>query len=226
MGDAAQLAQEAVGSHYDSAMMIEARRRTFEAVEAIAARVAPGMIEEAAVEMAQGVLKDLGLLRGWHRVYIRFGPNTLKNYDEPSEPGVVLGEQDIFFVDIGPVWDKWEGDGGDTFVFGDDPEMHRARRDVRVLYDRVRDHWRGGTVSGQALYAFAAAEAERMDWRLNLGLAGHRLSDFPHKAIHQGTLGAAPYAPSAGLWVLEMHIRHPTRPIGAFYEDLLLDAAP
>lgn len=30
-------------------------------------------------------------------------------------------------------------------------------------------------------------------------MAGHRLSDFPHNAIHKGTLAAAPYAPSSGL---------------------------
>jgi hypothetical protein len=35
-------------------------------------------------------------------------------------------------------------------------------------------------------------------------------------------LAGAPYSPSSGLWVLEIQIRHPTRPISAFYEDLML----
>ena len=43
-----------------------------------------------------------------------------------SEPGVVLGEHDIFFLDIGPVYGGTEGDAGDTFVFGDDAEHHKA----------------------------------------------------------------------------------------------------
>jgi len=30
-------------------------------------------------------------------------------------------------------------------------------------------------------------------------------------------------SPSSGLWVLEIQIRHPTLPISAFYEDLMLD---
>jgi len=29
--------------------------------------------------------------------------------------------------------------------------------------------------------------------------------------------------PASGLWVLEIQLRHPTRPFGAFFEDLLLE---
>ncbi len=36
---------------------------------------------------------------GW----VRFGANTLKTFSTPSEPNTVLAE-DIFFIDIGPVW--------------------------------------------------------------------------------------------------------------------------
>ena len=59
------------------------------------------------------------------------GPNTTKDFMERSEPGVVLGENDIFFVDIGPIYGDTEGDAGDTFVFGDDPDHLRAKREVR-----------------------------------------------------------------------------------------------
>jgi hypothetical protein len=101
--------------------------------------------------------------------------------------------------------------------------MHAAKRDVRLLFDRVHDRWRTERLTGAALYAYAAAEAEAMGWVLNLDMPGHRLSDFPHAAIHKGPLSAAPYSPSSGLWVLEIQIRHPTLPISAFYEDLMLD---
>jgi Xaa-Pro aminopeptidase len=218
-----QRAEEAVGEHYDAAMLMEARARTRAAIHAIADGVAPGMTEAAAVELAQGVLAAADLRRGWHGVHVRFGENTLKTFGKPSEE-TILGENDIFFIDIGPVWQKWEGDGGDTFVTGDDAAMHAAARDVRVLFDRVRDRWRVERLSGAALYDYATKEAENMGWRLNLDMAGHRLSDFPHSAIHKGPLAAAPYSPTAGLWVLEIQIRHPTRPFGAFYEDLMLGA--
>ena len=83
---------------------------------------------------------------------------------------LVLGEQDMFFLDIEPVYGDAEGDAGQTFVFGDDPEHRKAARDVRALWDDAREQW---------------------------------------------------FAPGLG-WELNT-IRHPTRPFGAFYEDLLLD---
>jgi len=217
-------AQEGVGANYDAAMLMEARARTRQAIADIAAGIAPGMAEEAAMELAFKVLTDAGLRRGWHGVHVRFGANTLKNFGEPSEPGTVLRDDDIFFIDIGPVWEKWEGDGGDTFVVGADPVMHAAARDVKVLFDKVEARWRGEGLTGMALYEYAAAEAVAMGWVLNLDMAGHRLADFPHSAIHKGALAEAPYSPSAGLWVLEIQIRHPILPISAFYEDLLLDS--
>jgi len=223
MPPANQAQYEGVGENYDVAMLLEARARTWRAIGDIAAGVAPGMVEEDALEMARRVLKDAGLLRGWHGLIVRFGENTLKNFHDLSEPGTVLRDNDIFFIDIGPVWQKWEGDGGQTFVVGDDPAIHAAARDVKVLFDAVHAKWRAKGLTGTALYAYAAAEASAMGWELNLDMAGHRLSDFPHKAIHKGALAEAPFTPSPGLWVLEIQIRHPDRPFSAFYEDLLLD---
>jgi Xaa-Pro aminopeptidase len=122
---------EAVGKRYDATMMLEARRHTREAIDEIAAAVVPGMAETEALALAKRVLRGRGLLRGWHAVHVRFGINTLKNFGEPSEPDVVLADDDIFFLDIGPVWRDWEADAGDTFVVGNDPDMHRIARDVR-----------------------------------------------------------------------------------------------
>jgi hypothetical protein len=222
MRDTTQADQEAVGANYDAAMLMQVRERTWRVIGDIAAQVRPGMTEAQGVELARGLLAEAGMQRGWHGVYVRFGANTLANYGQPSDPDLVLGESDIFFIDIGPVWDKWEGDGGDTFVVGDDPDMHAAKRDVRVLFDKVHDRWRTERLTGMALYDYAATEAQAMGWVLNLRMPGHRLSDFPHSAIHKGPLAGVPYSPSSGLWVLEIQIRHPTRPISAFYEDLML----
>ena len=53
--------------------------------------------------------------------------NTTLTFRQPSEPGAVLGDDDIYFVDIGPCGSDWEGDGGATFTTGSDPEMNRIR---------------------------------------------------------------------------------------------------
>jgi Xaa-Pro aminopeptidase len=218
-----QALQEAAGESFDPALLLEARRRTWAAIDRIAAAVKPGMLEEEAMALTRDILKQADMLRGWHGIHVRFGENTLKNYGEESAPNTRLREKDIFFIDIGPIWETYEGDGGNTFVVGDDPEMLKAARDVRAVFDATHAAWRDQRLTGRALYGFAGAEAERLGWELNLDMAGHRLSDFPHAVHHRGALLEADYAPSASLWVLEIQIRHPERPFSAFYEDLLLD---
>jgi hypothetical protein len=77
---------EAVGKNYDADQMMVVRDKTREAVNAIAAAIKPGMIEDETVEMAKDMLSDLGLLRGWHDVCIRFGENTAAMTAIPANP--------------------------------------------------------------------------------------------------------------------------------------------
>jgi hypothetical protein len=62
-----------------------------------------------------------------------------------------------------------------------------------------------------------------MGWELNFDLPGHRVSDFPHAAIHTGSLADFDQAPSAMRWILEIHLRDPQHRFGAFFEDMLLE---
>lgn len=211
------------GPHFDTAQLLAVRRMTHDAITRIAAAVRPGMVEEDAVEMARDILSEAGMARGWHDVYVRFGSNTTKTFGAPSDPGIVLGDDDIFLIDIGPVWKQWEGDGGDTFTTGSNPEYRRCARDARDIFHAVRRHWLDAGATGKTLYALAEAEAEQRGWKLNLDLSGHRISDFPHAAVYEGPLADVEFSPQALLWVLEIHIRHPTKAFGAFFEDMLLD---
>jgi hypothetical protein len=161
--------------------------------------------------------------RGWHHIIVRCGSNTTKDFMERSEPGVVLGENDIFFVDIGPIYENTEGDAGDTFVFGSDPDHLRAKKQVRLIWDAVRAKWFADGVTGKQLYDYAIDVAGSFGWKLNMDLSGHRLSEFPHSAHYDGPLAEVEFRPNPNLWVLEIAIAHPERGFGAFYEDLLLD---
>jgi hypothetical protein len=125
------------------------------------------LVEEDAVEMAKGILKQVGMQRGWHDVYVRFGSNTTKTFGDTSDAGIVPGEDNIFLIDISPVWEKWEGDGGDTFVTVADPGMARSRRDARALFHLVRTKWRDEQMTGEALYEFAEQQAAELAWVLN-----------------------------------------------------------
>jgi Xaa-Pro aminopeptidase len=220
---AAKPGLEAVGAKFNEEQMFFVRQRTRNAIHEIASRVKPGMVEEDAVEMAKDLLADLGMLKGWHDVYVRFGTNTTKTFGAPSDPGIVLGKDDIFLIDIGPVWEQWEGDGGDTFVTGSDPEMARCAEDARTLFHLVRKKWEQESATGKVLYDYATDAASQLGWQLNLDLSGHRLSDFPHASVYDGPMATLDFTPSPLRWVLEIHIRHPTKPFGAFFEDMLLD---
>jgi Xaa-Pro aminopeptidase len=214
---------EAVGPAFLKDKMLEMRAKTRGTIHAIAAACKPGMVEEDAVAMAKDLLVAGDMVRGWHDVYVRFGANTLKTFGAASDPGIVLKENDIFFIDIGPVWGEFEGDGGDTFTVGTAPEMAKCAADAKTLFHIVRKKWETTGMSGRELYEFATEEAKTLGWELNLDLSGHRLSDFPHAAIYDGPMAEVDFKPSPLVWVLEIHIRHPTEGYGAFFEDMLLD---
>lgn len=214
--------KEAVGQAYHLEGMLHAKRMTWEAIDAMARRIQPGMLESEARAMGLQVLKDLGMDRIWHPLLIRFGVNTLKTFKQRSEGDPQLGTDDIFFIDLGVVWDRHEGDCGATFTTGEDAAMHACATAAKTLFDKVHDFWRTERVAGAQLYRYAHSQAEAMGWRLNLEIKGHRVSDFPHAIYRAGDLGDFDACPNVGLWILEIQIAHPTRPFGAFYEDLLV----
>jgi len=214
--------REAVGQAYDPALMLRARERSWAVLQGIRERMRPGISEDEARAEAAEVFRAHGLERLWHPVVIRIGANTTLSFRERSNPDLRLGEDDIYFIDLGLVFEGHEGDVGDTFTTGADPARQACAEAARTLFDEVAAAWRTRGLSGEALYAFAGERAQAMGWRLNHAIKGHRVGDFPH-AIHKaGDLGTLEQAPSSGLWILEIQIAHPSEPYGAFYEDLLV----
>lgn len=213
--------REAVGPHFDPARMQHAREKTWAALHDIRERMRPGISEDEAKAEAMDVFRTLGFERLWHPVIIRIGANTTRTYRQPSDPGVRLGENDSYFIDLGLVFDGHEGDVGDTFVVGHAPQRQACADAARTLFGEVAGAWRTHGLNGQALYAFAGERAEAMGWRFNHAIKGHRVSDFPHSIHKGGDLGDLEATPSGGLWILEIQIAHPSEPFGAFYEDLL-----
>jgi len=226
MSHSHDLAQERVGEGFSPAAMIRARNLTFEAVRTIGAAIGSGMTEAEAHRLAEEVLAGMGMERLWHKTVIRFGEGTLDTFHAPMVPDRILKDEDIFSVDLGAVWDGHEGDAGDTFAVGSDPETAACAEAARTLWAEVAAHWKDAQVSGEALYRFASERAEQAGWRLNWEMRGHRLSDFPHAIYKAGRLGDFTACPAASLWVLEIQIAHPSRPFGAFYEDLLTADGP
>lgn len=213
---------ETVGSEFSQDKLLSASARTLSVIREAASLVRPGMLESEARKLVAEIQAQHGAPKSWHPSQIRFGENTLLSFGKKGLPDPALGENDIFFFDIGPIFDGHEGDVGRTFAVGDDREMRACGRDVEILWHLVRERWISHSETGAELYAFATERAHDLGWILSLDQAnGHRISDFPHAARSRGSIEKFPQKPAPHRWILEIQIRHPRRNFGAFFEDLL-----
>jgi hypothetical protein len=65
-------------------------------------------------------LDRYGIKTHWHKRVIRSGPNALSSFTK-NPPDRIIQQDDILFIDLGPVFEAWEADFGRTFVLGNDP---------------------------------------------------------------------------------------------------------
>ncbi|MGB8681258.1 MAG: hypothetical protein WCD12_00110, partial [Candidatus Binatus sp.] len=70
---------EKTGASFSVEALMTARKSTKEAIVQIARSIEPEMLEDDARVMAKETLVRLGSRKGWHRILVRFGPNTIKN---------------------------------------------------------------------------------------------------------------------------------------------------
>jgi Xaa-Pro aminopeptidase len=207
--------------------------RLFQAVEAESV-IAPGRSEsEASARIRDIAAELLGVTRHWHKRVVRAGPNTLHPY-HANPPDRVIGDDDIVYLDFGPIFDAWEADFGRTYVLGDDPVKHRLRDDLAELFAAGTSHFDAHPdISGAELFDHVVGLAQGRGWRWGGTIAGHLVGQFPHDAA-DGHADFSRIAPTndrpmrttdaAGRtchWILEIHIVDVDRQIGGFYEDLL-----
>ncbi|MGX9693622.1 M24 family metallopeptidase [Achromobacter anxifer] len=212
---------ERISPRYTLEGILDARRRSMQAVREIGALIRPGMTTREAIALADGHLRQMGASHNWHPTYVRFGPDSQSPPVQPTDYDRKLREEDIFVLDIGPVWDGHEGDYGDTFVLGADADRQRCAAAAREVFRRTRLDWLEG-LTGAALYDRATCHARDHGCELVREIPGHRVSDFPHALYGRHLLAQADFVPADGIWVLEIQVRDARLPMGAFYEDVLL----
>ncbi len=201
----------------------EFRSKTWQAVNDIASFIVPGMSEIEAIKKANQLFASRGVKKFWHKTHIRFGESTVKSFLDPYAENVVLKQDDIFYVDVGPIWDGIEGDCGKTFVVGSDPEKIKISKDVEILFNKVKEFWLTEKPEGVALLKYAQIQTLEMGYLLHPSyVKGHRLSEFPHAIYSKNSLYDFQATPSPARWVLEFQICNPEMSYGAFYEDLLI----
>jgi Xaa-Pro aminopeptidase len=174
-----------------------------------------------------------GLRRHWHRRIARAGPNTLLSYhDEPADRRI--GEDDIVYLDFGPVFEDWEADFGRSYVLGADPAKHRLVADLEKAFARGKELFRQNpALTAGQLYDYVSGIAGGYGWEFGNATAGHLIGRFPHETspndkmrlkIRHGndvSLREPDARGSLRHWILEIHFIDRAREIGGFYEELL-----
>jgi len=162
----------------------------------------------------------------WHRPYIYCGAHTLLTaYDPKPRDILTLGESDLAYIDIGPIITvdgvAVEGDVGKTFMFGENPLHYHLKQTSEEIFQAARNYWAAYRPTGVELYRYIHRLTVEAGLMFNLATPGHLIGSFPHLGWKQG-LHSYPYPVEAGIWILEIQVRHPKQPYGAFYESLLI----
>lgn len=175
-----------------------------------------------------------GIEKYWHKRIVRAGPNTLHPYYE-NPPDLTLRDDDILFLDFGPIFEEWEADYGRTFVIGDDPyklklrdDTERAWHDARAWFDGRPD------VTGAEFFHFILGVADAYGWEYGNEMAGHLIGQFPHERLEKENYGLYIHPENHNKlslpdkdgnprhWILEIHFVDREREIGGFFEQLLV----
>jgi Xaa-Pro dipeptidase len=193
-----------------------------------------GQTENEINENIYALAKSLyGIDRYWHKRIVRAGPNTLAPYND-NPPNLTVMDDDIVFLDLGPVFEEWEADFGRTYVVGNDPVKRKLCRDIEEGFAKGKRYFEEHPdITGAELYAYAHQLASEAGWEYGGPIAGHLIGEFPHEKI-QGdkiTFYVHPENPhrmrtpdASGRkrqWILEIHFVDRARQIGGFYEELL-----
>lgn len=174
-----------------------------------------------------------GVRRHWHKRIARAGPNTLLTYHDESTDRRI-GEDDIVYLDFGPVFEEWEADFGRTYVVGPDPIKHRLVADLAHAFARGKRFFQESPeLSAGELFDYTAALAASYGWEFGALTAGHLIGHFPHETrpqdpdhfrIRHGnpiSLRERDEHGAARHWILEIHFVDRSRAIGGFFEELL-----
>ena len=208
------------GDQFDLKSFYHARDVARDMAHELSSKIRPGMTEEDAHEFYKKICHNHGIEKNWHPPKLRFGPNTLKCFKEISDP-YTLAEEDLFYIDIGPVVNGHEADYGETFTIGNNYEHKKIADASLKIFHSVRNFWNESRGQGPEVYEFAKQMAKDQGYRLNMGSDGHRIGDFPHHVFFKGAIIECLEELKPNAWILEIQLDHPRLKFGAFYEDIL-----
>ena len=198
--------------------------------------ICPGKTEKELNQEIYSLAYDLfGIKKYWHKRIVRSGSNTLFPYDE-NPKNLLVKEDDILFIDFGPIFESWEADYGRTYVIGQDPFKHKLLSDIEKAWKNASTFYHSQeNISGAALYSYCCDLAKEMGWEFGGPIAGHLIGHFPHEKlenedktnyIHPENLIKMNTPDKKGNfrhWILEIHFVDREKKMGGFFEQLLIE---
>ncbi len=156
----------------------------------------------------------------------------LTYHDEAADRRIA--DDDVVYLDFGPVFEAWEADFGRTYVLGSD----RGSTVWLTISARLSSAAGSSTNPRRSspaaiLYDFVADLARTAGWEFGAPTAGHLIGHFPHEtapgdprrfSIRHGNAVRLREPDETGMprhWILEIHFIDRTRQIGGFFEQLL-----
>lgn len=208
--------------------------RLFNAIEENKLIIAGKSEEQLCAEVCDLALQNFGIKKHWHKKIVRSGKNTLAKYPD-NPPNRIIEEDDIVFIDLGPIVENYEADIGRTYVLGNDPLKLKLKADVERAWYEIQKWYQQQTIlKASDLFQYAAKEAESSGWEFGGDIAGHIVGKFPHEQpadpksleldVHPDNHNDM-FLPDADgnerHWILELQFIDRKNNIGGYFEQLL-----
>lgn len=188
-------------------------------------------ISEQIFELAK---KEFGVTKHWHKRIVRTGPNSVLPYKANPQNRTVEGN-DLVYVDLGPVFEEFEGDIGKTYLLGKDPDKQRLVDDLERIFNTGKVHYLSKPEqTGAQLYDFIIGLCEDAGWNYGNHYAGHIVGEFSHIHIYGDgeehriwpknnmPMNEPSKDGKPRYWILEIHLVDKAGQYGGFFEDILL----
>ena len=174
-----------------------------------------------------------GIKKYWHKRIVRAGKNTLKPYKE-NPRNLIIQEDDILFIDFGPIFEEWEADFGRTYVLGQDKLKIKLMNDISFAWKDCKNFFISKkNITGAELFEYAVKMAKKYGWEFGGEIAGHLIGHFPHEKLENEDktnyvhpdnfidMNAPDKKGNKRDWILEIHFVNKKKEIGGFFEQLL-----
>lgn len=206
----------------------------FDAIEKNNLIIAGKSEAQLASEVSDLALKKFGINNHWHKKIVRTNVNTLATYSE-NPPDRVIQDDDILFIDFGPIVEEYEADLGRTYVIGNNATKLKLKNDVEKAWYEIQA-WiqKQTTLKASAIFQCAVEKANEYGWTFTGEIAGHIVGKFPHEQpadpksleldIHPENHNDIFLLDANGNkrhWILELQFIDTEKQIGGYFEQLL-----